>query len=366
LASRDDELLRQVGGPSPETLERLIYIVGSARGGTTITNRIVGLHDRVIALGGPSHFLNHVWRYRNVVHDRLWRQLLWTPSYLRRSKVRNKLPEDRRRAYLKLINRAMAEKDLHNLYRLYPLVRALDPDETRAPDSFVAWLDKGNDFWGIDRLARAFPRGQFVFVVRDPRGAVASLAKRTADLRADTRFSVEPVDVIDTAIYWRNLIRQQARFARRHRDRTVFFRFEDLTQRPLELTRLIFDALGLPPVPDAELQARLDTLAYKASLDRNERGTGISTAPNERWKERLDQRTLDLVSEICGPGARAFGYSLPVPSRRRGWLGILRLVPGARHKAAVAAKLAFLALTDRPQPTQPIGAPAIAMREADG
>ena len=357
-------LLDELGGPPQAALERLIYVVGAARGGSSITQAILGQHDRVIALPGPSAFLNHVWRYRRKLHDRLWRQLVWTPSYLHRAAVRDSLPEARSRAYVQLANRAMAQKDLHDLYRLYPVTLALDPGETRDPASFVAWLDKGNDFWGVDALPAAFPEARFVFVVRDPRGAVASLAKRTADLRPDTTFQVEPRDVIETALYWRNLACQELRFARRHPDRTIVFRFEDLTARPVEMARRLYDALGLPPVPAAEIEARLGGMIYSAS-NADERGAGISTAPNERWKEALDPVALDLVSEICGPAARQFGYELAAPARRRGWSGILGLVPGNRERLKTLAKLAFLAATDMPGGAAR-RAPALRLLAVDG
>jgi hypothetical protein len=331
-------------------LERLIYIVGSARGGSSITQAIIGLHENVIAMSGPSSFLNHVWRYRNVLHDRLWRQLLWTPGYLRRAQVRDSLPEERKQAFIKLINRAAAEKDLHDLYQLYPLVKALDPDEKRDPRTFLAWLDKGNDFWGVDQLCRAFPEGRFVFVVRDPRGAVASLAKRTADLRPDTELKVEPVDVIVSAVYWSNLVRQQLRFARRHRGQAILFRFEDLTARPVEITQMLFEALDLPAVPKAELTRRLDSLAYTSSLDNEENGSGISKAPNERWKDRLSQESLDLIAGICGPNAQALGYNVQSSGKRLGWFSIVGRVPGLKHKLLLLAKLAFLSVVDRASP----------------
>lgn len=358
-ADQDDELLRAVGGPSAEALERMIYVVGSARGGTSISFRIIELHDNVISLGGPSHFLNHVWRYRNTLHDRLWRQLLWTSKYIRRKAVRDSLPEDRRDAYLLLINQRTEAKRLAALYQLYPITRALDPEETRNPTSLVAWVDKGNDFWGVDRLARAFPQGRFVQVVRDPRAAIASLSKRVADQRGDTKFRVEPRDVIAAALYWRNLVRQQLRFARRHPSRTILFRFEDLTERPVEVVRALYYALGLPPVADGELKARIDGLEYGASLNATERGTGISTAPNVRWMHSLDAAALGIIAEICGPSARRLGYDLPPSADQRGWIGIVALVPGLRAKAITLAKLTFLTVMDRACGVQLLGTRAI-------
>lgn len=347
MSDQYDELLTSVGGPPREALNRLIYVVGSARGGTSITQAILAQHDSVIAMHGPSSFLNHVWRYRNKVHERLWRQLLWTPGYLRRAPVRDSLNGKRRDAFIKLINVAVSEKKLRDVYRLYPLVRALDPDENRDLGTMKAWLDKGNDFWGVKLLPKAFPEGRFVFVIRDPRGAVASLSKRFADLRPDSELKVEPVDVITTAIYWRNLVREQLRFARSHAGQTVLFRFEDLTQRPVEMAQSLYDALGLPAVPKSRIARKLDNLAYGTSLGDETAATGISTAPNERWKKKLDSESIALIASICGPSANALGYELPVKGPVSGFAAILRHVPGLRQKISLLAKLTYLTIADR-------------------
>lgn len=340
-------LLETLAGPSTEALERLIYIVGVARGGTSVLQAMLGIHDGLIAMPGPSAFMAHVWRYRRRLHERLWRQLLWTPHYLRRAIVRDSLSDERRTAYVRLVNRAVAEKDLHDLYQLYPLTLALDPAEQRDPKSLVAWLDKGNDFWGVDQLPAAFPSGRFVMIVRDPRGAVASLAKRLVGDRTDMASEVRSRDIVDAAIHWRNMVRQQRRFARRHPGRTIVLRFEDLTRQPLAVCTALFRALGLPSVNDDVLAERIESLVYSATNEEIERRTGISTAPNERWREQLDSRSLDLIAAICGRSARGLGYDLAPRQRGPGWLEILACMPGARAKLRTFAKLGFLTLTDR-------------------
>lgn len=340
----DKALLSEIGGPSPEALERLIYVVGSARGGTSITNRVIGMHDDVLALGNPSHFLNHVWRYRKVLHDRLWQQLLWTPGHIRQNAVRESLPEDRKHAFIRLINWAMVEKNLHDLYQLYPIVKALDPDQTRKPDSFQAWLDKGNDFWGVNQLSHAFPDARFVFVVRDPRGAIASLAKRAADRRPDTNFTIEPVDVVKASIYWANIVQKQIIFANQNPGKAIFFCFEDMTVQPVELVQSLFEELELQPIPEGELKRRIANLHYGTSLDSGDKGVGIKAEPNERWRSRLDPGSIGLISAICGPVARRFGYNLPETSMRGRWIGIVSCVPGVKRKAETLAKLLYLYL----------------------
>ena len=59
--------------PTQDALDRLVYLVGPPRGGTTIMYFSLGLHDRILTLPMLSSFIPHVWRYRGKVHDRLLR-----------------------------------------------------------------------------------------------------------------------------------------------------------------------------------------------------------------------------------------------------------------------------------------------------
>jgi hypothetical protein len=328
-----------------EALERLIYVVGSARGGTSLTKDVIGLHDNVVSFLGPTHFLNHPWRHRRRLDPRLWNIVFWLPSTVRHVEVRESLDPERRDVFQRHVNRALARRDFRELYQLYPLVRALDPDEQRNPKDLVAWLDKGNDFGGVDLLPQHFPQARFVFVVRDPRGAVASLAKRMADTRPDTELKVEPRDVVRSAIYWRNLMQQELRFARRYPDRTIFFRFEDLVTQPLAIVPKLYRFLGLPALPDAELRNKIDALVYSASLE-SEQGAGISAKPVERWRSKLSGDAVDCIAEICGPTARRFGYDLKEPAHRQGMWRLSRQIAGRPAQAVTLAKLVYMALRE--------------------
>ena len=71
---------RSIEQLSPAALERLIYVVGSARGGTSLTKDVIGAHDNVISFHGPTHFLNHPWKHRRRLDPRLWNIVFWLPE----------------------------------------------------------------------------------------------------------------------------------------------------------------------------------------------------------------------------------------------------------------------------------------------
>ena len=333
----------RIGSLSGQALERLIYVVGSARGGTTLTKNVIGLHDNVVSFDGPTHFLNHPWQHRRRVEERLWRVIFWLP--VRRDEARDSLSEGRKTAYIQHINYVLDRKNFRDLYQLYPLVRTLDPEKPHDPATVIAWLDKGNDFWGVDLLPAHFPEVRFVFVVRDPRGSVASLAKRIADARPDTELRVEARDVVTSAIYWRNLVQKELRFARRYPSQTVFFRYEDLVASPLTIVPRLYDFLGLPPMSEEILRSRLEEIHYGASLDDRDLGTGLNRQPFERWRKVLSDETADLVAEICGKTAQRLGYDI-APKKQRGLGEIASLMASSSGRLTAAAKLAYLALRE--------------------
>ncbi len=310
-----------------------------------MTKDVIALHENVVSFDGPTHFLNHPWRHRKRVKERLWRVIYWLPHSVRHDVVRDLLDAPRREAYIKYLNQVLDRKDFRELYQTYAFVRALDPDLKSNSEKKLAWLDKGNDFWGVELLPQYFPHARFVFVVRDPRGSVASLAKRLADSRPDTELKIEPRDVIASSIYWCNLVQKQLRFANRYPDRTVFFRFEDMVSRPFEIIPRLFAFLDLPAIPEEVLKTKLSGIEYGTSLNNRERGSGLSNRPIDRWRKGLSAEAVEIVGEICGETARRLGYDIE-GQPRRGIRGIAGEATDLTTKAIVTAKLIYLRMRE--------------------
>lgn len=327
--------------------DRLIYVVGAARGGTTLIKNLIGLHPGVISFDGPTHFLNHVWRHRKRLMDRLWRSVFWMPFASLRPEMRRRLDPERVRAFEREVNRALSSGSLHRIYRCYPQIVAVSPESGIEPGSTVAWLDKGNDLWGLDDLAGAFPHARFVAVLRDPRASIASLAGRLAGGREGAVQAPQPQDVVASAIYWCNLTQQQLRFAARQGGRVTLLRFEDVVLSPEPQVKALHAALGLPALSDGELGQRIGGVVYGSSLDSSEQGAGVNRRSIARWRQSLDQRSLDLIVAICGSVGRGLGYGFDPPARRLGLWSIAGMVPGGRARAVTWAKLAYLRLRTR-------------------
>jgi len=328
---------------SHTALDHLIYIIGSARGGTSVLFDALGVHDEILALPGMTHFMNQVWRYRNKVHMRLLRQIFRMPGFYDEQGVAQSLEEEKGRKLGQYIDQALDSHDLKKMWQIYPVVYGLDKRNSKDPRKIIAWADKANDFYGVSRVARAFPKGKFIFILRDPRGAVASLAKRMA-VKAEHTFEVRinNAEVIEAAISWRRMAQRVLRFRKVYPHRCFLINLEEFLSDPVRSLNEIFEFTVQKRIPEDILSRRLDDLAYGTSHQSGVLGKGIHQEPIERWRNMLGEAQEEFIEEITGSTALKAGYIL----RRRGPIQTIRTIleeiPGSKQKARNLGKIVYL------------------------
>ena len=147
----------------------------------------------------------------------------------------------------------------------------------------------------IDDVLAAFPEGQVVCLVRDPRAVVASYrdwhgaAERRGvtesdELAADRRRSRRSYNPVLMSLLWRGVVQASYQALHRHgAERVRIQRFERLAERPEDETRELCAWLGLAYEP-AMLEIPVVNSSYATA------GEGVSTEPLDRWRERLSAR----------------------------------------------------------------------------
>lgn len=326
-----------------EALDHFVYVVGMARGGTSVIRDAMDIHDKILMLPGMTHFMNQVWRYRHKVHDRLLRQIFQLPEFYREEAVMRDLDREKSRALQVYVQKAFASRDLKRMWQIYPVVYALDRENTGSPKEVTCWGDKANDFYGLEEVYRSFPLGKFIFVLRDPRGVAASIAKRTAVKKeASYDAPVEEEELIRASISWRNMTQRMLRFSRRHREKALLVRFEDFLKNPVEKLNEIFIFVTGMTLPADVIESRVEALGYGATNVPDERGRGLSKAPLERWKENLNEKQVERIQAITGETAREAGYRLEGSLSPATVFRVILSAPSLKEKAIRGAKLAYL------------------------
>lgn len=332
----------KLGSLSQDALDRFIYLVGSARGGTTVLRNSMGIHDHILMLPGMTHFMNQVWRYRKKVHSRLLNQIFRMPPFYREKEVIRDLGGERGVELQRYISRAIASGNLRRMWQVYPLVYGLDAENSKRAGEIICWGDKSNDFYRLNDVERGFPKGKFVFLLRDPRGAVSSLARRAYQKETHVKgASVDDGKLVEASIHWRGLMQKMARFAGKHPDKTLMIKYEDFLAAPEASLNRIFRFVVDMPMDEGEIARRLRGLTYAATND-PETGTGISRKPLDRWKKVLSEPQVRVVAQITGETARKIGYDLEGSLFPGDFRGLVERLKTPKGRAAAFAKLCFL------------------------
>ncbi len=332
-----------------DLLERLVYIVGPARGGTSVLNRTLGAHPRHLFTTNVSYVLERVWRVAGrVPAAELRRRFEALPSNPCRA-VLERLPAARRVPLEQALAAAFAAPRLDRLFQLVPLVTLLAASHGKEVGDLACWQAKSNNWRGLEALRKVFPKAVFVLVFRDPRSAALSGGLRASRKRhggaGDGR--IDLAELVDYCLYWRTMTLMCLRFQRRHPEAAVGVRFEDFVVDPMaELNRVFARTVADPLAGEAaaRLVAAVEGGATNAPA---ERYRGVSRAPLERWKDRLAADELDVIAAVTGRAARAAGYDVPPPVAEPGILRLVGAVPEPGRRLRVAAKILALGAYER-------------------
>ena len=165
-------------------------------------------------------------------------------------------------------------------------------------------------------LIDMFPEAQFVHVVRDPRGGVASMK----------RVSFFPDDAVLNALNRHKVMTHGRAHFRRivPADQRVEIRYEDLVTAPRETLRTLCSFLRLP-YEEEMLRFHVDAERFMtpaAASSFNETATRpISEAHAHKWQSLLTNDEIASVEAVCADEMAEFGYERRHPSLS--WAGTL-------------------------------------------
>jgi len=312
--------LRETGleVPSDEALDRLVYVVGSARGGTTIFLRSLRIHPRV--LGVPvTHFVDDVLPHLKSTNYRAWHALVMHPSFCNLETLRGELT-DEQTYWLNLYTWEVArKKDAGSALKLYPLIYSLtqrnfgDPIAPHyiKPSDAACWIHRDTTWRDMDVILKAMPHAQFIFIYRDPRASISSMGLYES-VPMGSRGQIIDVELVRAAIYWRLLSQKTLLFARKYSDRCLTVRYEDLVMDPVGELGRVYAFLGCEPMSSDTTMARLSEVTGRPTNSKY-LYSGLSREPLDRWMKVLSSDQIALIGEITGVTARRIGYDIEGP-----------------------------------------------------
>ena len=290
--------------------DRLTWIFGSSRSGSTWLLRMLSSLDAVVPVDDP-HLGHHLGVWRPI-------SLAWATA---------EHPPD-----LTTLDRIKHDKDSYFFSDRYrdawqPALRRLIVDrfdaqvraESATPEPVVVVKEPGSHV--ADVLLSMFPASRFVFLLRDGRDVVDSwlAAYRAGSWALDEGAFPVTDGGREALVRWQSAVwafRTEVvhrAFERHPADRRVLVRYEDLVADPGRELARICAYLPLDATADT-LAAVADEHAYAAvrPTDKGERKAIRSASPGG-WRENLTPAEHDVMHEVMGAKLAELGYLEPEP-----------------------------------------------------
>jgi hypothetical protein len=173
----------------------------------------------------------------------------------------------------------------------------------------------------LDTLKSINPKGKYLLMMRDYRANILS--------RKESVHLLSP-NVVYNAMRWNYFTKKAIRFQKKHKEKVLVVKYEDLVVRPAdELQRILdFFELNLESNLASRDEESLSYTEYQndEKLARNERiikkygdlAQPIFTSRINAWQERLSEKEIELCELYCSKAGSSFGYQ---PSRTKASLG---------------------------------------------
>lgn len=304
-------------------LEKVIFIAGYGRSGSTLLDMMLGMHPDIFGAGEMSTICRHVWPNDEycACHQRVRSCPLWSEAMAEWQRDGVDIAAHRRlqeriepilspsRALSRGALRAYREQVLA-LYRIVArrTGRRVLLDSSKSPGRALALAGSGVDL-------------RLVHLVRDPRAVAHSMSK---PMRIDTEAGVQKTlrahPVARTALRWSFVNAGAERALRRvPAGHGLRLRYEDLVADPTGALDRIGAAAGIDLGPLGRAIAAGEAIAadHQVAGSRIRMSAPMRLKPDMGWQDQMPEAAQATVARICRGRMRRYGYGSPDHSGSR-------------------------------------------------
>lgn len=285
-----------------------VFLSGNQRSGKTLLQLILASHPEVSISPGTNviaKVLYHMPRDRPLseANLRVMRQVLQKDRKFKAWKIDHRAYQAHIARYRDVTTGQVVE-DIMAFFR----------DQTKPSARYIG-NKKGCYCKDGDLVKRVFPRAKMVFMLRDARGAVASMLETQPEH-----------DITSASLTWTIKARRIRELRQELPDDVFVCRYESLVTEPERVVRALCDFLGVEFVP--EMLSRYsanDAIRHRTDTTHHETYEAITDRMIAEWKAKLTREQVATIEGLVGSELERSGYerTLPAPT------GLAR----ARYKA---------------------------------
>lgn len=312
-------LASQAACAAPRARERMIFVTGASRSGTTLLSFVLRRHPQVLGLPELQYFGEFTeTRTRDSRSARRHLRRAATAIYARHERgVRlaslqpcdaEEIASYARHRASALISRLGDEE--RNPYGVF--AAAMQELAREAGKSMVCEQTPRNIFYA-ESLLDTYPDARIIHMMRDPRAVMASQKRRWKRRRLlANRDALPPADALRAwinyhpytmASLWSRATAEAMRLS--NHSRFLLIRFEDLLTRPAETVQRVCEHLDL----DFD-QNMLDVPQINSSHESSAGGarTGLNPEAIGAWRHSLSKAEVVITERVCREGMILNGY----------------------------------------------------------
>ncbi len=281
---------------SSRTLQRPLFIVGSARSGTTLLQYMLRSHPEISLPTGESHFFIPFYKrrkeYGDLTNIRNIKSLL-TDLYKTKKPFFDeemhgiRFDADTLASQMHLEGRSSVPEIISGIFE----ANAIAEGKSR-------WGDKTPYYiLHLDTLLEMFPNAQFVHLIRDGRDCALSMLERKKDLKI--------FNIYHAAHTWNKYVKSGQDFGHRNPDSYFELRYEDILDRPNQTIQGLCAFLNI--------EFNKSVINFKKSD-----GSGktpllakpLQQSNQAKWRSKMTKRQLTVFESLAGNTLEENDYEL--------------------------------------------------------
>jgi len=294
--------------------ERLVWVFGSPRSGSTWLLRILGDHEAIVPVNEPmlgwylGPFLSDLPGFGSAALD----SHNFTLRQVQDEKRSQFFAGEFEDVWGPALGRMICERFAAHALRY--------PPKNGASNRGLVLIKEPNGSQSADIITAAVPRARFLFLLRDGRDVVDSdLAAHQPGAWVTKEFpGARGISAGERLAFvtqsarkwlWRTEVTYRAYEA--HPGPKLIMRYEEILADPRGQLRSLLDWLGLV-MTDADLEAAIERHAFQ-SVPEEKRGSRefFRAASPGMWRQNLSSAEQAAVEEVIGPKLTEIGYGPP-------------------------------------------------------
>jgi hypothetical protein len=282
--------------------ENFLYIVGPARGGTSVFWRAITSNPNIFPVRKKIKKFDYWQKVTDI--DYIFEKMFRIPFDMLYEKIESDYVDDIKARMAVAYQNA----DIRKILACKSASDFVMNSDTKGPGNYTCWAMKANDFNELKLYKDALKKAKYIFLIRNPHSTILSQTTRMGKnkgLKDNNRFLL---DIIRTSQYWQRFARSMIYFLRNYPEDTILIRYEDFVENPEFETVRVFNFVGSMNIDKDELRSNLKQVGGGATNSSDERYEGVSKMPLNRWSTKMKRHEVAIVSFFTRSISRQFGY----------------------------------------------------------